>query len=137
MKFSIMIKILFSLYIGLITKHTGIRIENLNLNKNIKVLNIDWLNNAYFDRSNYNLVLLCPLPLGKILNDDIILQNYQIMEKEIGRIGQIHIINGKRLKKVIKEIISKGDLNLPELTKEEYLFYDKVKNRIYEIIEII
>lgn len=74
--------------------------------------------------------------IGKILNDDIILQNCQIMNREIGKIRQIHKINGKRLKKVIKEIVSKDDLDLPGLTKEEYLFYDKVKNGIYEIIEI-
>lgn len=74
--------------------------------------------------------------IGKLTNDDIILENYEIMEKEIEKVRKIHISTGKRLQKIIKEVIFEGTLKIEEITYEEYLFYEKVKNGIYEIIEI-
>lgn len=74
--------------------------------------------------------------IGKITNDDTILNNYEIMEREIENVRKIHITTGKRLQKIIKEIIFEGNLRIEDLTYEEYLFYEKVKNGIYEIVEI-
>lgn len=74
--------------------------------------------------------------IGKITSDDTILNNYELMEREIENVRKIHITTGKRLQKIIKEIIFEGNLKIEDLTYEEYLFYEKVKNGIYEIVEI-
>lgn len=60
------------------------------------------------------------------------------MNSEIDKIRNIHRITGRRLKKIIKTIIFEGgNLQPSKLNYEEYLFYEKVKNGIYEILEVI
>ena len=59
------------------------------------------------------------------------------MSDEIEKVRNVHRTTGRKLKNVIKAIIYEGnDLDTQNLNYEEYLFYEKVKNGIYEVLEI-
>lgn len=76
------------------------------------------------------------LIIGKIIGNQAIINNYNLMNSEIDKIRNIHRVTGRRLKTIIKKIIfERDDLEPSKLNYEEYLFYDKVKNGIYEILE--
>ncbi|HHY00963.1 MAG TPA: hypothetical protein GX531_06305 [Methanothermobacter sp.] len=75
--------------------------------------------------------------IGKILDENIIQDNCRLISDEIEKIRTIHRTTGRKLKNVIKTIIFEGkNLDAQNLSYEEYLFYEKVKNGIYEILEI-
>lgn len=75
--------------------------------------------------------------IGKILDEKIIEDNFELISDEIEKVRNIHRTTGKKLKNVIKAIIFEGKALDPQnLSYEEYLFYEKVKNGIYEILEI-
>ncbi|MBI5458972.1 hypothetical protein [Methanobacterium sp.] len=76
------------------------------------------------------------LIIGKIIDNQAIIDNYNMMNSEIDKIRNIHRITGRRLKTIIKKIIfERDDLEPSKLNYEEYLFYEKVKNGIYKILE--
>lgn len=78
------------------------------------------------------------LYIGKILKDDIIIENYKLMMNEINKVRSIHRTNGRKLMQTIKSIIFEGDRLQPHnLNYEESLFYETVENGIYEVIEIV
>jgi hypothetical protein len=72
--------------------------------------------------------------IGKITDNDEILDNYEIIFEEMEYLRNIHRLTGRRIKKVIKEII-KGNINKSNLSYEESLLYDQIKNGIYKITE--
>lgn len=75
--------------------------------------------------------------IGKILDESIILDNCKLIYDEIDKIRTIHRTTGRKLKNVIKTIIFEGkDIDAQNLSYEEYLFYEKVKSGIYQILEI-
>lgn len=75
------------------------------------------------------------LLIGKIIGNKAITENYMIMNTEIDKVRNLHRITGRRLKKIIKTIIfEREDLEPSKLNYEEYLFYEKIKNGIYEIL---
>lgn len=75
--------------------------------------------------------------IGKILNEEIIENNYELISDEIEKVRNIHRTTGRKLKNVIKSIIFEGNnLDVQNLSYDEYLFYEKVRNGIYEIIEV-
>lgn len=75
--------------------------------------------------------------IGKILDEDILVTNYELISDEIEKVRTIHRTTGRKLKNVIKSIIFEGSsLDVQNLSYEEYLFYEKVKNGIYQILEI-
>jgi hypothetical protein len=75
--------------------------------------------------------------IGKILDEKILQENCDLISDEIEKVRNIHRITGRKLKNVIKAIIFEGQsLDAQNLSYEEYLFYEKVKNGIYEILEI-
>ena len=74
--------------------------------------------------------------IGKLLDDELILDNYEYMFEEIEKIRNIHRLTGKRLNNVIKQIMgAKGNINQNDLDYMGQLFYDKIKNGIYEVLE--
>lgn len=76
------------------------------------------------------------LLIGKIIDNKAITENYIIMNSEIDKVRNIHRVTGRRVKMIIKKIIFERDnLEPSKLNYEEYLFYEKVKNGIYEILE--
>jgi len=75
--------------------------------------------------------------LGKILDEKIIVDNFELISDEIEKVRNIHRTTGRKLKNVIKAIIFEGKaLDAQNLSYEEYLFYEKVKNGIYEVLKI-
>ncbi|QUH22372.1 hypothetical protein HYG87_00620 [Methanobacterium alkalithermotolerans] len=75
--------------------------------------------------------------IGKILDEEILINNHKLISEEIGKVRNIHRTTGRKLKKVIKSVIFEGSgLDAQNLNYEEYLFYEKVKNGIYEVLEI-
>jgi len=73
--------------------------------------------------------------IGKILNDEDIIGNFNIMYGEIQELRELHRNTGRRLKIIIKEILS-GGLDPDRLGFEEYSFYEKVKDGIFEVLNI-
>ncbi len=75
--------------------------------------------------------------IGKILDEEILEKNFELVSSEIEKVRNIHRITGRKLKNVIKAIIFEGNaLDAQNLSYEEYLFYEKVKHGIYQILEI-
>ncbi|MGC9517489.1 MAG: hypothetical protein ACP5C3_07320 [Methanomicrobiales archaeon] len=75
--------------------------------------------------------------IGKILDEEIIIDNHQLISDEIEKVRNIHRTTGRKLKNVIKTIIvEKDNLDVQNLNYEEYIIYEKVRNGIYEILEI-
>lgn len=75
--------------------------------------------------------------IGKILDEKILQDNCNLISDEIEKVRNIHRTTGRKLKNVIKSVIFEGKtLDAQNLSYEEYLFYEKVKNGIYEIVEI-
>ena len=74
--------------------------------------------------------------IGKLLDDDILMENYRLMFHEIEKIRTIHRLTGRRLNSVVKQIIGdKRSINTDQLGYTGQLFYEKIKNGIYEVIE--
>ena len=74
--------------------------------------------------------------IGELLNDTTILENYEYMFDEIEKIRTIHRITGRRLNSIIKEIMG-GKRNIQEtnLGYVGQLFYEKLENGVYEVME--
>ncbi len=77
------------------------------------------------------------LIIGKVIDNEIIQNHYMIMDAEIDKVRIIHRMTGRRLRKIIKTIIFENEELKPEkLDYEEFMFYEKVKNGIYEVVDI-
>lgn len=74
--------------------------------------------------------------IGKTINDEYIIENSERMIREISKIRTHHKHFGRKLKKIIYEIMSYGGVNSVNLTEEEYEIYKYINNGIYEVIEI-
>jgi hypothetical protein len=73
--------------------------------------------------------------IGKTLNDEEILDNYKIIDQEVRNLRKLHQTIGRKLRKIIKEIL-KGKLDPTKLSYDEYLLYESVKDGIYEVLEL-
>lgn len=75
--------------------------------------------------------------IGKILNEPVLEENYELIAHEIEKVRNIHRTTGRKLKNVIKSVIFEGNsLDAQNLNYEEYLFYEKVKSGIYQVIDV-
>ena len=74
--------------------------------------------------------------IGKTIDDEYIVENSERMIMEIGKIRTHHKHFGRKLKKIISEIMSCGGVNALNLSEEEYEIYKYIDNGIYEIIWI-
>lgn len=74
--------------------------------------------------------------IGKTINDNYIVENSERMIMEINTIRTHHKHFGRKLKKIINEIMSYGGVNSLNLSEDEYEIYKYINNGIYEIIWI-
>lgn len=73
--------------------------------------------------------------VGKLINDNVLIENYNYMFEEIEKIRNIHRITGRRLNSIIKEIMGgKRNFDNENLGYVGQLFYNKIKNGVYEVI---
>ena len=73
--------------------------------------------------------------LGKMMDDDELIENYELISQEAEELRNVHKITGRKIRKIVKEIL-RGELPHSELSYEESLLYEKVQNNIYRIIDI-
>ena len=74
--------------------------------------------------------------IGKTINNEYIVDNSERMIMEISKIRTHHKHFGRKLKKIIHEIMSFGGVNSVNLSEDEYEIYKYIDNGIYEIIWI-
>ncbi len=74
--------------------------------------------------------------IGKTIDDEYIINNSERMINEISKIRTHHKHFGRKLKKIIGEIMSYGGVEFANLTEDEYELYKYIDNGIYEIIWI-
>ena len=75
--------------------------------------------------------------LAKVMDDDFLLNNIDIMGDEFRKIKSMHIAMGKNLKSIIKSIIVDDfSLNYDSLSLEEQTMHDIIKNSVYQVISV-
>ena len=72
--------------------------------------------------------------IGEILNNGFIMDNYQSMFRQIQLLRKSHAMIGKKLKKMIKSILTDEYLDVSSLNEAEYLIYENIQNGIYQIV---
>jgi len=73
--------------------------------------------------------------LGKMMDEEELIENYELINQEVEDLRNIHKITGRRVRKIIKEVL-RGELNQSELSFEEYMLYEQIHNNIYRIVDI-
>ncbi len=73
--------------------------------------------------------------IGNILKNEEIMENFNIIDQEIRKLRNLHRSTGRKMKLIIREIL-KGKLNPDHLSFDEYLFYEKIKDGVFEVLEI-
>ena len=72
--------------------------------------------------------------IGKIINNDFIMDNYLSMFQQMVLMRTSHRLIGRKLKKMIKTILTDEYLDVSSLNENEYLIYKNIQNGIYKII---
>lgn len=72
--------------------------------------------------------------IGKIINDGFIMDNYISIFQQIVLIRTSHRLIGRKLKKMIKSILTDEYLDVSSLNENEYLIYKNIQNGIYKIV---
>ena len=72
--------------------------------------------------------------VGKIINDGFIMDNYLSMFQQISLMRTSHRLTGRKLKKMIKSILSDEYLDVSSLNESESLIYENIQNGIYKIV---
>lgn len=72
--------------------------------------------------------------IGEILEDGFIMENYMSIFQQISLVRTSHRLIGKKLKKMIKSILTDDYLDVSSLNESEYLIYENIQNGIYKII---
>ena len=75
------------------------------------------------------------LIIGNILEDAEITEDYQLIDREVGKLRGIHRNIGRRLRKIIREMM-KGGVGTTKLSYEEYALYERIENGFYEVVDI-
>ena len=73
--------------------------------------------------------------LGKMMDEEELIENYDLVNQEVEDLRNIHKRTGRRVRKIIKEVL-KGELNQSKLSFEECMLYEQIHNNIYKIVEI-
>ena len=75
--------------------------------------------------------------LSKVMNDDFLLNNIDIMGEEFRKIKSMHIAMGRNLKAIMKGIIVDDfSLNYDSLSLEEQTMHNIIKNSVYQVISV-
>ncbi|MDO5824276.1 hypothetical protein [Methanobrevibacter sp.] len=72
--------------------------------------------------------------IGKLIDNDFIIENYRIIFRQIALVRNSHRLIGRKLKKMIKSILTDEYLDLSSLNDSEYLIYENIQNGIYKIV---
>lgn len=72
--------------------------------------------------------------IGKIINDGFIMDNYLSMFQQISLMRTSHRLIGRKLKKMIKSILTDEYLDVSSLNESESLIYENIQNGIYKIV---
>lgn len=75
------------------------------------------------------------LIIGKILEDAEIIEDYQVMDREVSKLRNRHRNIGRKIRKIIKEML-KGGVDTTKLSYEEYALYERIEKGFYEVIDI-
>lgn len=74
--------------------------------------------------------------IGEMINDKDLKEDYKLFFLEISKIRSLHISTGRKISKIIKNVILEGEnIDSSNFDHMEYSFYQTIKNGIYEIIE--
>lgn len=72
--------------------------------------------------------------LSKVMDDDFLLNNIDIMGEEFRKIKSLHIAMGKNLRVIMKNIIVDDfSLNYDSLSLEEQTMHNIIKNSVYQV----
>ena len=94
----------------------------------------NWLKGKNISPRDYKNELLY---LSKVMDDDFLLNNIDIMGEEFRKIRAIHISMGRNLKSIMKGIIVDDfALNYDSLSLEEQTMHNIIKNSVYQVINI-
>ena len=75
--------------------------------------------------------------LAKVMGDDFLLNNIDIMGDEFRKIKSMHIAMGRNLKSIMKSIIVDDfSLNYDSLSLEEQTMHNIIKNSVYQVISV-
>ena len=75
--------------------------------------------------------------LSRVMDDDFLLDNIDIMGEEFRKIKSMHIAMGRNLKSIMKSIIVDDfSLNYDSLSLEEQTMHNIIKNSVYQVISV-
>jgi len=74
--------------------------------------------------------------IGKILEDAEIIEDYQVIDREVSKLRNRHRNIGRKVRKIVKEML-KGRIDTTTLSYEEYALYERIEKGFYEVIDII
>lgn len=75
--------------------------------------------------------------LSKVMDDDFLLNNIDVMGEEFRKIKSMHIAMGRNLKAIMKGIIVDDfSLNYDSLSLEEQTMHNIIKNSVYRVINV-
>lgn len=75
--------------------------------------------------------------LSKVMDDDFLRNNIDIMGEEFRKIKSMHIAMGRNLKAIMKNIIVDDfSLNYDSLSLEEQTMHNIIKNSVYQVIKV-
>lgn len=72
--------------------------------------------------------------IGDILDNMFIMDNYLSIFQQISLVRTSHRLVGRKLKKMIKSILTDEYLDVSSLNDREYLIYENIQNGIYKIV---
>lgn len=72
--------------------------------------------------------------IGDILENMFIMDNYLSIFQQISLVRTSHRLVGRKLKKMIKSILTDEYLDVSSLNDREYLIYENIQNGIYKIV---
>lgn len=94
----------------------------------------NWLKGRNISTRDYKNDLLY---LSKVMDDDFLLNNIDIMGEEFRKIKAMHIAMGRNLKVIMKGIIVDDfSLNYDSLSLEEQTMNNIIKNSVYQVISV-
>lgn len=94
----------------------------------------NWLKGKNISPGDYKNDLMY---LSKVMDDDFLLNNIDIMGEEFRKIKSMHISMGKNLKTIMKGIlVDDFSLNYDSLSLEEQTMHNIIKNSVYKVINV-
>ncbi|MBE6503861.1 MAG: hypothetical protein E7Z76_06210 [Methanobrevibacter sp.] len=94
----------------------------------------NWLKGKNISPRDYKNDLIY---LARVMDDDFLLNNIDIMGEEFRKIKSMHIAMGRNLKSIMKSIIVDDfSLNYDLLSLEEQTMHNIIKNSVYQIVNV-